>query len=261
MNIKVIVAAHKKFAMPKDEMYLPLHVGKEGKEDIGYQGDNTGENISAKNPYFCELTGLYWAWKNLDADYIGLAHYRRHFSLAKKLPKEEEKKFELLLSKEQAEQILSEYDIILPKKREYYIENLYDHYKHSLHIETLDAAGEILREEYPEYYPEFENLKKRTGAHMFNMMIMSKPLFDAYCAWLFEILFELERRIDPKQYDAFHARYPGRVSELLLDIWIRTNGLSYKEVPVADMQGVNWWKKGTAFLRAKFIGQKYDKSF
>ena len=74
--------------MPKDEMYLPVHVGAEGKDDIGYQKDNTRDNISVKNPFFCELTGLYWAWKNLDADYIGLAHYRRHFT-SKKLIKEE----------------------------------------------------------------------------------------------------------------------------------------------------------------------------
>lgn len=261
MNIKVIIAAHKKFQMPEDAIYLPLHVGKEGKEEIGFQGDNTGENISAKNPYFCELTGLYWAWKNLDADYIGLAHYRRHFSLSKRLPKEESKKFGHLLTGSQAEQLLSQHDILLPKLRKYYIENLYDHYKHSLHIETLDAAGEIIKEKCPEYLPEFEQLHQRTSAHMFNMMIMSRTQFDRYCSWLFDILFELEKRLDPAQYDAFHARYPGRVSELLLDVWLRTNKLTYAEIPVVDMQGVNWWKKGTAFLRAKFTGKKYDKSF
>jgi len=82
-NIKIIVASHKKYQMPEDDMYLPLHVGAEGKEKLGYQGDNTGDNISIKNPYFCELTGLYWAWKNLEADYIGLVHYRRYFSIKK----------------------------------------------------------------------------------------------------------------------------------------------------------------------------------
>ena len=74
--------------MPNDDMYIPLHVGAEGKKDkqgnpldLGYQKDNTGENISELNASYCELTGLYWAWKNLDADFIGLSHYRRHFSL------------------------------------------------------------------------------------------------------------------------------------------------------------------------------------
>ena len=87
-NIKVIVAAHKKYQMPENEMYIPVQVGAEGKEKIeGYTQDNTGDNISSKNPYFCELTGLYWAWKNLDADYKGLVHYRRYFTKAKRIPK------------------------------------------------------------------------------------------------------------------------------------------------------------------------------
>ena len=83
-NIKIIVATHKEYQMPSDNIYLPLQVGAEGKKDLGYQKDNTGDNISKKNPFFCELTGLYWAWKNLDADYIGLAHYRIHFASKKK---------------------------------------------------------------------------------------------------------------------------------------------------------------------------------
>ena len=72
MDIKILVATHKKYWMPEDEVYLPLHVGAEGKSDLGYIKDNTGENISAKNPNYCELTGLYWAWKNLRVDYTHL---------------------------------------------------------------------------------------------------------------------------------------------------------------------------------------------
>ena len=120
-NIKVIIAAHKKYQMPKDKLYLPVQVGAEGKDDIGYTKDNKGDNISKKNPYFCELTGLYWAWKNLDADYIGLAHYRRHFSLRKKKYRKIEDTLEHVLSMEEANEILKTTDVILPKKRKYYI--------------------------------------------------------------------------------------------------------------------------------------------
>ena len=123
-DIKIIIATHKKYEMPTDDMYLPLHVGKEGKDDLGYTGDNTGKNISKKNPYYCELTGVYWAWKNLKADYIGLAHYRRHFSLKKK----SKDKFENILTSNEASKLLEKTDIILPKKRKYYIETLYNHY-------------------------------------------------------------------------------------------------------------------------------------
>ena len=75
MDIKICVATHKKYWMPEDEVYLPLHVGRAGKENLGYMGDNTGDNISYKNANYCELTGLYWAWNNLDCEYFGLCHY------------------------------------------------------------------------------------------------------------------------------------------------------------------------------------------
>lgn len=260
-DIKIIVATHKKYQMPQDDAYIPLQVGKEGKQTLGYEEDNKGNNISTKNPYFCELTGLYWAWKNLEADYIGLAHYRRHFTIAKKIPKNENEKFKYILNKNDIEKILENTDIILPKKRKYYIENLYSHYEHTMYIEPLDETRKIIEEKYPEYIEEFDKIHKRTSAHMFNMFIMKKDILDKYCAWLFDILFELEKRIDVTKYDAFHARFFGRVSELLLDIWINKNNLNYEEVKIMDMQNINWIKKGTSFLLAKFTGKKYGKSF
>ena len=75
------------------------------------------------------------------------------------------------------------------------------------------------------------------------------------------ILFELEKRINPSQYDSFHARYLGRISERLLDVWINTKGYNYKEVKFMNIQKVNWWKKGISFLRSKVTGKKYEKSF
>ena len=117
-----------------------------------------------------------------------------------------------------------------------------------MYIEPLDITRQIIKEKYPEYLPEFEKLHKRTSAHMFNMFIMKKEILDKYCTWLFDILFELERRVDISKYDSFHARFFGRVSELLLDIWINTNKLEYEEVKVIDIERVNWIKKGISFL-------------
>lgn len=261
MSIKIIVASHKKYRMPNDKIYLPLHVGAEGKNDFGFEKDNSGENISSKNPFFCELTGLYWAWKNLNDDYIGLAHYRRHFTKKTFIPKSENKKFEIILNEEELKKELEKNDIILAKKRNYYIESIYSHYKHTMHIETLDKTGEIIKEKYPEYYKEFENLKHTTKMHAFNMFIMKKDKLNEYCEWLFDILFELENRIDSKNYSDFHARFFGRVSERLLDVWLKTKKYSYKEIKVMDMQNINWFNKIFSFLKAKFLGKKYEKSF
>ena len=249
-KISVIVAAHKQYQMPEDGIYIPVHVGAAGKDSIGYTRDDSGENISEKNPNFCELTGIYWAWKNLDADYIGLAHYRRHFGKNKKV-----------LDGDTAKALLSKADVVVPSKRKYYIENLYSHYANTMYPEPLDKTFDIVREKYPDYMPEMEKLRTRTSAHMFNMFIMKKEHFDNYCAWLFDILFELEKRVDSADYDSFHARFFGRVSELLLDVWLNTNNISYVEYPFIYMEKVNIIKKGTAFLMAKFFGKKYGKSF
>ena len=82
---------------------------------------------------------------------------------------------------------------------------------------------------------------------MFNMFIMKKEVLDDYCSWLFDILFDLEKRMDISKYDSFHARFYGRVSELLLDVWINKNNIKYEEVKVIDMQNVNWLKKAWLF--------------
>ena len=256
MKITVVVAAHKPYAMPQDPLYLPLQVGAEGKASFGFARDDVGENISAKNPTFCELTGLYWAWKNVDADYIGLAHYRRHFG-----GKGKGEPLSRVLTEEEAIRLLNGKDGILPQKRRYYIENLYSHYVHTMHAEPLDRTGEIIREKYPAYAAAFADLKKRTSAHMFNMLVLRRDHLDAYCTWLFDVLFELERRMGATDYDAFHARFFGRVSELLLDVWLSQNPLDLVELPVVGMERTNWIKKGGSFLMAKFFGKKYNKSF
>ena len=263
-EIKVVIASHKKYMMPRDDLYLPLEVGVDfhGRK-TDYQGDNEGVNISKKNDGFSELTGLYWAWKNLKADYKGLVHYRRYFSMDKFKFGDAKQRLKKVLTKKQAIELLGESDVILPKKRNYLIENLYDHYVHTMHKEPLDLTGKIIKEKYPKYYKEFLNLHNRKTAHMFNMMIMKKEIFDDYCNWLFDILFELERQVKKEglEYSGFHARFYGRVSELLLDVYIRTNKIEYKEVPVISIEPVNWIKKGGSFLKAKFFGKKYEESF
>ena len=256
MNIKIIIATHKPYRMPEDDIYLPLHIGNVGRPDIGFQGDDTGENISEKNPNFCELTGLYWAWKNLDTDYVGLVHYRRYFSVKMK-----KNKFDGILTRQQLEKILATTDVVLPKRRNYYIETVYSHYDHILDGSQLDKTRKIIEKKYPEYLSAFDKVMKSRGAHMFNMFIMKKELADKYCEWLFDILFELEKKIDTSNMTPFEARLFGRVSEMLLDVWLEKNRIKYKEIRYVHMETVNWRKKITGFLKAKFLGTKYTASW
>lgn len=178
-TVKVIIATHKKYQMPKDDMYLPLHVGAEGKKDVvgnnldlGYLKDNTGDNISALNPSFCELTGLYWAWKNLDADYIGLVHYRRHFCMKKR----KRNVFDNVLTYEELRPYLGKVKVFTPNKRNYYIETLYSHYEHTHYSNQLDETRKIIYEKYPGYIKSYDKVLQRTYGYMFNMMIMDREM-------------------------------------------------------------------------------------
>ena len=170
-------------------------------------------------------------------------------------------KFENILTKDETNKLLDSCDAILPKKRKYYIETMYSHYKHTMYVEPLDETRNIIAEKYPEYLKEFDNLKHRTSGHMFNMFIMKKELLNEYCNWLFDILFELEKRVDISKYNDFHKRFYGRVSELLLDVYFKTNKINYKEVKFIYMEKIDYKKKVIGFIKAKFMGEKYGKSF
>ena len=266
LDIKIIIAAHKKYRMPQDDIYIPLHVGAEGKESIGYQGDNTGENISKLNPYFCELTGMYWMWKNLKADYLGLAHYRRHFCLRKKKAENgEESKWKSVLNSKEAQILCKLYDVIVPEKRHYVIETLESHYAHTHYIEHLEKTREIISERYPQYLDSYDKILKKKSGYMFNMFVMRADFVDEYCSFLFDVLHELDKRVDTSNYSAFQARYPGRVGEILLNVWldkeVEAQGLKVKEIQHIHMEPINWWNKGTAFLKAKFFGRRYEHGF
>ena len=146
MEIKVVVAAHKPYRMPEAGVYVPLQVGASGKAPIRAPGgsadflrDDAGDGISGRNPNWCELTGLYWAWKNLDADVLGLVHYRRHFRGARGIA----------TGAELAALFDSGVEAVLPKKRNYFIETTYSQYVHAHHREDLDVTREIVAERDP----------------------------------------------------------------------------------------------------------------
>ena len=250
-KIKVLVATHKHYQMPKDDIYLPIQVGAQiNKNDLGFIKDNEGENISVKNPNYCELTALYWAWKNLDADYIGLAHYRRHFAMNK-----DKDKWKRVADRAFIEKQLESADIILPKPRNYYIETSYSQYVHAHHKEDLDYTRDIISEKYPSYIASYDKLMNSTKGHRFNMFIMKREIFDEYMTWMFDILFELENRLDISDYSDNDKRVFGFVSERLLDVWIDTNKYKYVELPVQYMEKQNWIVKGGRFIKRKFAGR------
>lgn len=237
--------------MPSDSLYLPVFVGKEIHPDVNktFQGDNTGDNISVKNPNYNELTALYWGWKNLEIDGMGLVHYRRYLSL------KGGKSFDNILTMDESKKLLSKYDVILPKRRNYYIETNKSHYLHVHEKEPLEVMTKVIKQDYPEYVPAMEKVFNRTWAHMFNMFIMKKKVLNEYCTWLFDILSKVEDQIDIREYTSYEKRVYGFLSELMLDIWLETHPeYTTHEVKYVFMEKTNWVKKGGRFLYRRIFG-------
>jgi hypothetical protein len=253
VDIKILVAAHKRFPMPADkDLYLPVLVGatKNYKNGIEYQRDDEGDNISYKNPNYNELTAIYWAWKNLDSDAVGLVHYRRLFSVNGK------RKLSSVLTKEQVEQLLKEAPIVLPKKRRYYIETNYSHYVHAHHKEPIDVMRRVIAENYPKYLSSYDKVMNKRSAHMFNMFIMERKEFNQYAEWMFDVLFRVEKVIDITDYSVQEARVFGYLSELLMDIWIVANQKKFVESKWIQIGDRHLVKKLYSFVSRKFLKKK-----
>jgi hypothetical protein len=243
-KVKIFTITHKMYVLPSDKLYCPIQVGNQN--DIGILRDNTLDNISSKNPYYSELTGLYWVWKNdNNYDFIGLDHYRRHFCV-KKINKKKN-----ILKYDDVEKLLLDNQIILPKKRHYYIENVYGQYIHAHHKQDLDLTRDIISKDYPEYLPYFDKHMKETTLHLYNMFIMPKDIFNDYCTWLFDILFKLEKTLDISNYSSNDQRVFGFVAERLLDVYISKNNIKYIELPYVFMEKQNWLVKGINFVKRK----------
>ncbi len=221
----VYVAAHKDFKQDLPQSYLPIFVGAKGKDSPFLLTDSTGDNISEKNPSFCELTALYWVWKNTNDSYKGLAHYRRYF-----------KKNGEILSHRQITEALLSFDIITAKGA-YLRETAHEEFcKHSGFEKDLELLKGTVGELYPDYLPAFDTVFSLNRLRLFNMLIASAEVFDAYCEWLFDILFALEGKVDMNGYTPYQQRLYGFLAERLLNVWILHNGLRVCECAVLNTE-------------------------
>lgn len=220
--MKIYAMTHKKCRMPSDPLYVPMQVGRAIHGPLGYAGDDTGDNISAENPYYSELTGMYWLWKNdTTDDIVGMCHYRRFLI-------DEQGK---LLSEAQIRALLQEYDLITTRQIRLNC-TYYDGFAVDHNQRDMDIVAKIIQSDEPEYYETFEKTVHDTGTYFGNMIIASKPLFDRYAAWLFGILQKAQQQIDMTGYDGYQKRLYGFVSEILLLVWIRVNRLKVCECRV-----------------------------
>lgn len=229
ISIKIVVCYHKQSNIIFNSVYQPIHVGKETSNvSLPIQADNEGENISNRNCLYCELTGLYWAWKNIDSDFIGLAHYRRLYSftsvsdrlksifgwskygayriaygliracgnimfypLIKTINNEENlRKITVGFEKAIVQYLVSHPQKALFALHPVRIGNLTNYYFFSMAggKKHIDIIKEIVEQNFPSVYPFLVKTLKQNKLYYANMSIMRKDVFDEYCTFLFTVL-------------------------------------------------------------------------
>lgn len=249
-QIKILVCCHKKSNLPNSQIFLPIHVGAAiSNEDLSIQRDDqlNGEacdNISSKNKSYCELTAMYWAWKNIkklypNIKYIGLNHYRRYFNFNKNyydhytFPENSASKYVLNTNK------LIRYlkkDVSIVAKGKIYPYSLYIDYCVCHLSEDIKILEKIIIDLYPEYLNSFVRIVRENNilSH-YNMFVMSYDKFNSYCEWLFKILAEAERRINIENYSVYQTRIFGYMAERLFNVWLYHNKINIKYIPI------NWY--------------------
>lgn len=228
MDIKLFVCCHQPCGVPNHPLLVPLQVGAALADGhfAGFLHDDAGENISDQNQSYCELTGQYWAWKNVEADYYGFFHYRRYLypdQTAKRPYRiEAGPNLEMLdkLRFSELEALIPKYDLILPKGENMYVP-VREHYACAPfhHGEDLELAEQILLERCPEYLGAADRYLSGTACYFGNIFIMRKQVFFDYCQWLLPVLEEFDRRRDVSGYGEQERRVDGYLAERLLGVY------------------------------------------
>lgn len=240
--MKILVCCHKQDLCYRTASFYPIHVGKScSVEDLGIPGDDIGDNISYKNQSYCELTGLYWAWKNLkDTDVVGLCHYRRYFDFYNQCkfgyPLTEFDKDEFDSKKKDVPDNLikkvCDGSVILPKKNT--VSPLFIQYAIHHRSEDLNKLRKVIAEGHDSKYVEaFDAFFYHNNKFSpFNMFIMRWDMFCDYCTWLFDVINRFEKVTELTSYDSYQARLYGFVAERLLNVYVNANELDVIEKPI-----------------------------
>ena len=218
-------------------------------------GDDTDSNISKKNRYYSELTGIYWIWKNRQNKITGTCHYRRFFTSQPEpffykikrwsyIPIGLYKKRhgiiytsnvnffkDRILTELELQNLLTQHDAILPvaRKLKYTIET---HYKRYHDANDLVILKKIISEKYPEFIVAFEEVMQSKRLYANNMFVLKQEHFEEFMAWWFDILFEFEQRIDLQSKTGYQQRILGFIAERLLNVWFAHKQLNVIELPI-----------------------------
>lgn len=200
----LFVITHKKIDNKIPKKRDILFVGAYNKEvPYGYLSDDFDNGISQLNPYFCELTGLYYIWKNCNSEIVSLEHYRRLFIRTKFYFFH----FPFLRIKD-IDDLMNNYDVVVPKR--YLINETGEElYRRDHNIDDLYKTRDIIEQYHKEYIDSFDEMLKSKENYYYNMFIIKKEILNEYCEFMFDVLFKLMNKIDYKTRDKYQARVFG----------------------------------------------------
>lgn len=235
---KIFVAHHREFQVLENEILTPIHVGAAGSSaPLGMLRDDAGDNISEKNTTWCELTGMYWVWRNVRAPYYGFCHYRRYFDfgeLHRRLDTERPIpsaphsadpatggaiSANSLCDPAFATHAIENMDIIIPALWDFGQTTIAMQYAQCHNMGDLVTAMDVVNEVSPWLAPNVDRVLSSTALAAYNMFVMGDELFQQYMGWLYEVLTETERRITVSE-DPYQRRVFGFLAERLLNIFV-----------------------------------------
>lgn len=266
MSTSIYIITHKTCWFPELNSYIPIWVGAYNKSNIPNDvlRDDVGDNISSFNDSCCELTGLYWIWKNTNDDYVGMVHYRRYFakidalmSIRGRYIVAHEREAFRIFSSEELTDLLQGYDFLV-KQSEFRFLTLDQIFIKLLGKEFLDDLESVIRDSFTDYYQYFQ-LQKKTHRHFnCNMFFAKKAYVDKYCEFLFAVIKCMDERHIKKTGDRYHNRELGYVGEFLLQVWLNKNRLRFNPVDVVNINNDNYLVGSIVPLKelSKFIFSK-----
>ena len=249
-NIVILTVTHKDFddsALP--EGYKVIKVGTALSTPFannrGWLSDDTGDNIAERNPYYCELTACYWAWKNLkNIDYIGISHYRRYFMNYKS---DAETFWENLITVDKCRKIFKHYKAIMP----FYEKKVREWSKDSKTPENADWSilRDIIFRDYPEMRSSYDKIRRGPVLTYANMCILSFHDFLCYSSFLFDVLKKYDSEVKARNIP-YLPRVDGYLSETILPIWISSR---FKESEIYRTDVMN--SEQTGWTRKTLLGK------
>jgi len=245
----------------QSDCVVPIQAGKARTEiDLGMLADDTGDQISAENVRYGEMTAWYWVWKNYlpkhpELTHVGFSHYRRFLDFSGfcngRTRRTTYWRFRRIFDARYREaEILArigDADLVMRDARPCGFASLRDEYldSHPDNIADFDRFVRLLRERYPDRSREIDETLVSGRLAMELQFVMRREVFESFMEWTFSLCREFERRWEwsgPK--DGAQARSPAFVVERLFLVWAAIyraeHGLRTMELPLVKLTGRSW---------------------